>query len=373
MESARRWSGYVCPDCRFVFRVPRDHDGKGIVCPSCRRLMRIPAAGDTPPLLLAPVRRAGSEELAAPDEMRKQKKRRRGTRGAGTDHSWERNHRGASSGRGEKRQMRMLLAGGGLLLALAVGGVFVAMNRSSSATPAAPPVPPTAAMKPPAAKQPATPAARGDATLLAEAEPLVKKLLTATNVDEILPLVRHPEVSGPRMREFYPDGKILAPGLSKFNSADGLDINGSFISIQNTDSNLDEQLVTLVDTPNGLKIDWESWANWSDISWEDFLRTKPTTSHVFRITLSEVDYYNFDFSDDAKWHSYRLISPVGKKSLYGYALRGSSLDVRLQPTADTSRVNYMLSLVYPPDATSDSQVEIESVVTEGWVLPDPPP
>ena len=52
MESARRWSGYVCPDCRFVFRVPRDHDGKGIVCPSCRRMLKIPTALDVAPPLL---------------------------------------------------------------------------------------------------------------------------------------------------------------------------------------------------------------------------------------------------------------------------------------------------------------------------------
>src|SRR6478752_8262245 len=67
MESARRWSGYVCPDCRFVFRVPRDHDGNGIVCPSCRRMLRIPTAGDTPPPLMVPLRRT-APELPTPEQ-----------------------------------------------------------------------------------------------------------------------------------------------------------------------------------------------------------------------------------------------------------------------------------------------------------------
>ena len=79
MESARRWSGYVCPDCRFVFRVPRDHDGKGIVCPSCRRLMKIPTAADATPPLLASLRRMAAEEPVAEDELRPLKKRRRGS------------------------------------------------------------------------------------------------------------------------------------------------------------------------------------------------------------------------------------------------------------------------------------------------------
>src|SRR5690606_15342208 len=102
------------------------------------------------------------------------------------------------------------------------------------------------------------PVARGDAALLVEAEPLVTKFLTATTVDDLLPLVRHPEISAPRMRAFYPDGKVAAPGVSKFNSAGGLYTNGNLISVQVTNSDLDELVVTMVDSPGGLKIDWES-------------------------------------------------------------------------------------------------------------------
>ena len=53
-----------------------------------------------------------------------------------------------------------------------------------------------------------------------------------------------------------------------------------------------------MDTPQGLKVDWESWAGWSEISWEKFLSMKPVSEHVFRVTLSAVDYYNFGFADE---------------------------------------------------------------------------
>ena len=62
MESASRWSGYVCPDCRFVFRVPRDHDGKGIICPSCRRMLRIPTSADETAALDGRQRVEGAEK-----------------------------------------------------------------------------------------------------------------------------------------------------------------------------------------------------------------------------------------------------------------------------------------------------------------------
>ena len=56
-EKARRWGAFVCPDCRFLFRIPGDHDGLGIVCPSCRRMLRIPKDGDAVSPLIKPIKR----------------------------------------------------------------------------------------------------------------------------------------------------------------------------------------------------------------------------------------------------------------------------------------------------------------------------
>ena len=55
----RRWSGYVCPDCRLVFRIQMDHNGRGCVCPSCLRMLRIPAPGEKLPPLVMPSPRVG--------------------------------------------------------------------------------------------------------------------------------------------------------------------------------------------------------------------------------------------------------------------------------------------------------------------------
>ena len=41
---AKRWNSFVCPACRSIFRVARDHDGRGVVCPSCRGMLRLPGA-----------------------------------------------------------------------------------------------------------------------------------------------------------------------------------------------------------------------------------------------------------------------------------------------------------------------------------------
>ena len=42
-NAKQNWEGLVCPVCRFVFRVPMNHNGAGVVCPACAHLLQIPS------------------------------------------------------------------------------------------------------------------------------------------------------------------------------------------------------------------------------------------------------------------------------------------------------------------------------------------
>lgn len=252
----------------------------------------------------------------------------------------------------------MMLVGGCLLFAVIVAGVVVSMVGGKAPVVVLKPVTP-----PPVVKD----ANRSEADLVGEAESLARRFLNATTVDEILTTVRNPQVTETRMREFYPGGKIKASGMSKFNSGSGLVTRGKLYSFPVVTRDQEERSLAFIETPEGLRIDWESWVGWSDIPWKEFLSTKPTASHVFRVTLDSVDYYNFEYSDDTKWQCYRLESPDKEHAVYGYVERGSALDVKLRPNAGESTVPMTLALKYPPDPKSDSQVEIERLVSEGWV------
>ncbi len=323
--------------------------------------MKIPTAADAPPPLLAPLRRMAVED----GDAQILKKRHRGKKAGGREnHAWEQNSHGSRSGRGEKRQMRLMLAGGVVLFSLIVGGVVFSMNRGKTVVlrTVAPVAVPAASIK-----EAAPLIERSEASLLAASEPLVKRFLEATTVDDLLPLVRNPAVAEARMRGFYTEGKVAAPGLSRFNSSGGVSIREKFVSLSVMTRDHEEKALALIETPQGLKIDWESWVGWSDISWEKFLATKPVTGHVFRVTVSAVDYYNFSFADESKWRSYRLISPDGDTSLYGYVERGSVLEQRIHPDGETKSLALMLSLKFPEGATTHSQVVIERLVADGWV------
>lgn len=334
-------------------------------------MLRIPTAADSPPPLMAPLRRVPGgepEAVAEPAVMKKRRKSRKG--GNAETHSWEHQPHSSRSRSREKGQMRLMLFGGAALFALIVAGVFFSMSGGSKqagvssggggkvekpAEEAAPPVP-----------------VRGEAALLAEAEPLARKFLEAKTVEEMLPLVRNPDVAGERMRAFYQEPGVIPPGLSSFNARGGLSLKGKMMSVSVVTRDFDQRMMAFFDTPQGLKIDWESWAGWSEISWEDFRTKKPEEGHVFRVTLSPVEYYNFAFADEKKWQSYRLESPDREHSIYGYAPKDSLLDQQLRPDADTKKLFLMLSLKFPSGATADNQVEIERFVTEGWVEEESP-
>lgn len=331
-------------------------------------MLRIPTPSDTPPPLMAPLRRVQAEPEATADPG-VLKKRRRSKKGKGDSHSWEHQPRASRSGSREKNQMRLMLFGGAALFAGIVAGVFFLMSGGGKppATPvadggAAAVIPP----KPVDVTEPPV-VARGEAALLAEAQPLAKKFLEAKTVEEMLPLVRDPDVTEKRMRAFYQEDGVSPPGLSRFNPSGGASVKGKMVSITVVTRDFEQKSMAFLDTAQGLKIDWESWAGWSEMSWKTFRSEKPAEAHVFRVTLSPVEYYNFTFADESKWKSYRLVSPDGEHSIYGYVEKDSMLAQQIRLDADTKKVSMMLSLKFPAGATADNQVVIDRFVTDGWV------
>lgn len=265
--------------------------------------------------------------------------------------------------------MRFFLAGGAILLVLIIGGVVASMNggRRTGDIASIQPIAPVEEGPKPLETGPVAETVRSDVSVLAEAEPLAREFLEATTIEQILPLVRDPEAAEVHMRRFYPEGKVEAPGMAKFNSSGVVTMLGPFRSIMVTTRDFETKPLVFTDSPGEMKIDWEAWVGWSDMPWHEFRASKPSKGQVFRVHLSAVDYYNFDFKDDSKWQSYRLESPDQKHAIYGYVERGSTLDQRIRPNADTKSMALMLSLKFPEAVSSDDQVEIERFVNEGWV------
>ena len=258
--------------------------------------------------------------------------------------------------------MLWMLIGGSGFLVLAVAAVMLAMRRNDQGPPPVKPLASHAAA--PVVQAPVF----SEDVFLADAKPLAKRFLEAKTIDELLPIVRHPDITGPRLRALHPDGTLEPVGMSAFNTSSELVSVGSGYTVQVRTGEYVEKTMALFPTADGARIDWESWVGWSEMPWADFIKSRPTEAKLFRVMLGPVDYYNFNFTDDRKWRSYRLISPDGEHSLYAYVELDSELDAQLRPSPDKKQIPLTLSLRYPPDSGSPNQVLVEKWHADGWVL-----
>lgn len=359
-ESGRRWTALVCPDCRFVFRVPKDHDGLGIVCPSCKRVLKIPGAGDVPPPLLAPIKKLGTIEVGEDSLRTKSHKKRRGHESS-LNPLWD--YASGRRPRSGKQKFLPMLIGSIILFSLIGAGLFYTFTSGKTPAVVSTIKPSAAAALPPRM----TLFDRSQPSLTAECEPLARKFMEAKTVEEILPLIYQPSVAEPRMREYYKNGSVLPEGMTGFNVGQGMQVLGNFVSFVVKNNDFDQKNLAFVDGADGLKIHWESYVGWSDMPWDEFSAKKPTTPQFFRVILAPVEYYNFAFSDDIKWQSYRIESPDKAKFFYGYVEKDSPLNAKLKLNPDVKSLLVVLTLKFPEGSQTNNQVLIENKLYDGWV------
>jgi hypothetical protein len=354
-------------------------------------MLKIPGPGDTPPALVRkslkvvpvslPDSLQRSRELAEsaavageqPARIR-EKKRRRPQAKAEDEPNWDKvpEHRVRKGGSGAKsRLIGIGISVVMLLVLLAVLAVIVQRKRAEDqpvqqviAPVVQPPVSPDSQPEPMNLPLEMN---RSEVELIAELEPLTKKFLEATTVEELLPLVRDREAVEPKLRKFYPDGKVPAPGMSAFNTTGSIAFRDKLASVSIRTRDFEAQQIAYLRTAEGLKIDWESYVGWSEMTWEEFLAKKPTNSVLFRVSMKAVEYYNFSFSDDRRWSSYQFRSPNAEFVMYGYAKRDSEVDRKLKPNDVKATTLVTVRLKFQPGETSANQVLIDEVVADGWV------
>jgi len=338
----------VCPDCRMIFRVPRDHDGKGVVCPSCRRMLRLPEVKDAVSQVSAPpLSPIESSDVEVPVESK-------------------------SASISLSRSHWVLI---GSILGISLLGIMaiLAWFRSDRAksgsgeltsitapvvdlhTPVVP--------KPDAGHETLN---LNDPVLLRETIQLAGKFLNAGSVEDLLPLVYHPEISESRIRAYYASEGTFSKGFTLKGVPTVPDPLKPLLLCEVQDANLETGILSIHATPAGPKVDWESWVAWSEISWKELKASRTTEPKLFRVKVSSVNYYNFYFKDETAWQSYALLSADGNETLYGYVLRNSPLDLLLKARIGESGARLTLLIRYPADGESPSQVIIDSMVHKGW-------
>ncbi|MES2709161.1 MAG: hypothetical protein V4726_21375 [Verrucomicrobiota bacterium] len=287
--------------------------------------------------------------------------------------TWENSGRSSrvsthDSGRRQRRMVLALSIVTGTLLAVVVG-IFI--SRSGSLAPPAPQA------------STSTGPAREDSPLelqsAAEFRDKVWKVVTqfcnAQNPRELLPVIRDPERVGPLISEYYGRGghtwypvtvgEVLDP--SEFET----DKNWTAFKLPLPDFRARSMAVE--ETPQGFKVDWESFVAYSEISWKELREKRPKSPVLLRAIIRLTEYYNLDFPSDETHRCFQLNDEGRENVIYGYVKRGSKIEARMQELMlNALDVHAIIRVAYPAHSTANNQVEITEMVAKGWIIRDEP-
>lgn len=403
----KRWVGYTCPGCHAVFRVEARSLGLIAECPQCERPVALgggaspiaprvglavaaeESGGGTAPAtaesesegVVSPYR---STAEAAPRAER-ERRRRFGPGHAPAERlGWEDDGGDAPEG-GRGLSSRWVLVG---LVVLTVGaGILLKpmLESRKEVTPGADRSLAQSGVETGAGAgglMSLIPESEEELDSIVENVPMeselkrvteaVERFSTAATVDELLESIRDGERLEKVVRSYYEQTGYEPEGVRKIASNGLLELSGDFSSVQVVlDDYSTRNMAILRAGEDGRSVvDWESWVGYGEMGWEELQERKPTESIVMRVFISRVDYYNFDFSDDHEWYSYRLLDLTGEHTLYGYAPRLTALS-RLLGAGEKEGKERLITVGvrYPEGASSRNQVIIDRFIFGGWVQP----
>jgi len=209
------------------------------------------------------------------------------------------------------------------------------------------------------------------ATDAVQMEAAAKGFLDAPTVEQALKWIYRADELRPKVEAWYAAQPYKAPGFKgMIEDMDTVVLASGEVTVMGMairTGDFEMRQLPVVKTSEGYRVDWESWVAWSEMSWEDFKKQRPTEPKLFRVISSPAIYYNFEFRDESKWVSFSLGSLDGEDTLYGYTPVGSDLAARLRPLDGVGHRKVTLKLRFPENSPTDNQVLIEEIVGEDWL------
>lgn len=360
--------GYVCPECRILFALPDGVAGNGALCPNCNSLLSIPLPDDgVDSLGVAKIKykQAGFYTKESVEETMIAKQRRAARHGQGL---------------GEEIQWRWLIPAS-LFVVLLLGSLSWLLLRDDEKS--------ITEADANTSKTDNGILARGVSeeadTPIENVEPnkvyfsitdndhvnllegFLETLLRAEKVEDLFPLVRPVDDIEKKMRDYYAKHPLEPKEFKKLGDFGPLQENLDIIYCSFFDKQFEPYHAFLLFEDGRLLLDWESYAAYSEMSWEELADKKPTEPVLIRAQVNRSQFYNGQFADDAKWQVVSLKSPNSNQILYGYFEKDSPQQQALfQFGVLRNDVRATLKVRYPENAESERQLIIEEVIGTSW-------
>lgn len=228
-----------------------------------------------------------------------------------------------------------------------------------------------------------------DASEEREAQDLVERIQTAISrffgaatVDELVPLVRHPERVLPLVRRHHADVPLGPSGVRSIRMLQPVTIDNRadfWVASVLLEDGATRNLVIEIDADRNPRIDWETCVFDQPMPWDRYAMERPPgTSMDFRVHAEQDEFFTHEFTDKTKWVCFRLTTPESGETLFGYAGAGGPVARELMEIIGNygGRASVILRLVIPEGLQSRRGVVIEKVMASRWMYldsPDAPP
>jgi len=208
-------------------------------------------------------------------------------------------------------------------------------------------------------------------------ERVVRDYLAADTLEDIVPLVRHPERVKPLIEAEWkvrPKRALKFVRLSTFQSSN---IPGSTFWIMSAEARDAEgretepqNLVVEQISDTDVRVDWETQVCHQPMDWGRYIAERPTNAMNFRVWVTPDSHYGHEFSNPGRWRCYRLKVRGSEESLFGYAPADGDvareLDKYFQGVPNGA-ATAIVRLRVPAGSSSPDGVVIEKLVEPRWM------
>jgi len=361
-------AGYVCPSCRIIFSIPQDLGGNGVSCPGCEHLLTVPSPADKVSVLGASSSKYnGSFNKGSAHHL---VKHRRVRRGGDFDESKD------GSTKGDDNGVRFLVPIA-LLSVLLIGGLaYFLLSGSSERS---------------ISENGIIAEGQGnigdgeegddeikeeevykydskDDEQVALLEDFLTGFFAAKTIDEMLPYVIPVDNIREKMIKYYEGENISQSPFKNINVARDDPEALGYITFRSQTQDYANHTGSLKYSRDAILLDWESFVGYSEMTWDELAKSRPTKKVRVRVIAKRAFYYNEDFTDESKWQAVAMNSPNEEDSIYGYIEKRSAGAERLFNFGLSDNRKVVLDIHFPTNAKKGDQVFIDDVVALGWVV-----
>jgi len=204
---------------------------------------------------------------------------------------------------------------------------------------------------------------------------LLNQYWKAESWKDRLPLVFDPNRVSGLMKNYYETQEGDDPNPGELVSKARYDIDGTEILYFSYSSSrpTGSLEVAMRRGPQGrFLVDWESLVGYGEMSFKDFRAKRPVKPVMLRAYVRRFEYFNFEFTDSAKYLCVKLTSEHGDDSIYAYCARqsvlGQWLESDLAATGPTGFKGYTLRVSFPENAQSNQCVQLNEVIESRWLI-----